>query len=358
VGAAPRRAEFAIMSGAARRRRRPAWSRLDDEALLDVRLRDLRLGLAGTAVQAGLTRLNRELAARGIAFRPHVWLAVDWFSPDGVPGFAVPFYLVHPRLTRLERKMTGEVEGTNRKWQMRILRHEAGHAFDSAYRLRRRARWRALFGPASRRYAAQYRARPASRHHVQHLGEWYAQAHPTEDFAETFAVWLQPHSDWRRRYALWPARRKLEYVAQLAAEIGRCAPPVKGRERVEALEDSTLTLREHYRRKCAAQRRRQRLLADVWLRKLFASAADAGPGARPAAALLRAHKLGLRTALCRRAGADRYAAQQILRLVIERCQQLGLRQRGTRRATLPKLRAALVRMARGYIASNALRMRL
>ncbi len=340
------------------KRRRPAWARLDDEALLDVRLCDLRLRLAGTVVQGRIARLYRELAARGIAFRPHAWLAVDWFSPDGVPGFAVPFYLAHPRLTRLERKMSGEVEGTNRNWQMRILRHEAGHAIDSAYRLRRRARWRALFGPASRRYAAQYRARPASRSHVQHLGEWYAQAHPTEDFAETFAVWLQPHSDWRRRYALWPARRKLEYVAQLASEIGRCAPPVNGRERIEALADSTLTLREHYRRKRAAQRRRQRLLADAWLRKIFASANRAQPAAPPAAALLRAHKLRLRAAIQKRAGTDRYGAQQIVRLAIERCQQLGLRQRGARRTSVPKLRAALVRMARGYIASDALRMRL
>jgi hypothetical protein len=340
------------------KRRRSAWARLDDEALLDVRLCDLRLRLAGTAVQARVLRLYRELAARGISFRPHAWLAVDWFSPDGVPGFAVPFYLAHPRLTRLERRMTGEAEGSNGNWQMRILRHEAGHAIDSAYRLRRRARWRALFGPASRRYAAQYRVRPASRHHVQHLGEWYAQAHPTEDFAETFAVWLQPRSDWRRRYALWPARRKLEYVAQLAAEVGRRAPPVSGRDRIEALEDNTLTLRQHYRRKRAAQRRRQRLLADGWLRKVFAPAEGAPRAAPPAATLLRALKYRLRAALRKRAGADRYAAQQIVRLAIERCQQLGLRQRGARRTTIPKLSAALVRMARGYIASDALRMRL
>jgi hypothetical protein len=340
------------------KRRRSAWARLDDEALLDVRLCDLRLRLAGTAVQARVLRLYRELAARGISFRPHAWLAVDWFSPDGVPGFAVPFYLAHPRLTRLERRMTGEAEGSNGNWQMRILRHEAGHAIDSAYRLRRRARWRALFGPASRRYAAQYRVRPASRHHVQHLGEWYAQAHPTEDFAETFAVWLQPRSDWRRRYALWPARRKLEYVAQLAAEVGRRAPPVSGRDRIEALEDNTLTLRQHYRRKRAAQRRRQRLLADGWLRKVFAPAEGAPRAAPPAATLLRALKYRLRAALRKRAGADRYAAQQIVRLAIERCQQLGLRQRGARRTTIPKLSAALVRVARGYIASDALRMRL
>ena len=101
---------------------------------------------------------------------------------------------------------------------MRILRHEAGHAIDSAYRLRRRARWRALFGPASRRYAAQYRARPASRHHVQHLGEWYAQAHPTEDFAETFAVWLQP------QVRLAPPLRRVARAAQARIRGGRWPP--------------------------------------------------------------------------------------------------------------------------------------
>ncbi|MDE2252505.1 MAG: hypothetical protein KGL25_13990, partial [Gammaproteobacteria bacterium] len=139
------------------------WTRLDDEQLLNLRLCDLPLRLEGTAVHARIRRLYRELAARGLAFRPHAWLAEDWFSPDGVAGFAVPFYLAHPRLTRLERKMTGVVEGSNANWQMRILRHEAGHAIDSAYRLRRRARWRALFGPSSKHYPRYYRPNPASR---------------------------------------------------------------------------------------------------------------------------------------------------------------------------------------------------
>ena len=338
------------------KRREPAWTRLDDEQLLDLRLCDLHLRLRGSGIEPRIERLYQELAARGLAFRPHAWLAEEWFSPDGVPGFAVPFYLAHPRLQRLERKMTGEAEGTNHNWQMRILRHEAGHAIDSAWRLRRRARWRALFGPASQRYAPHYRARPGSRRHVQHLGEWYAQAHPTEDFAETFAVWLQPHSDWRRRYADWPARAKLEYVAEVAGEIAHHRPPVQCRERIEALEDNTLTLREHYRRKRVALSRRHRARADGALRRVFGSVSGtAGAGA---AALLRAHKAKLRGVIEREAGADRYAAQQLLRLAIERCDHLRLPATGSRRALLPRLRSALVRMARGYIASDQLRLRL
>jgi hypothetical protein len=328
-----------------------------DEQLLDLRLCDLRLRLRGTPVQNRIARLYRELAARGIAFRPHAWLAEEWFSPDGVPGFAVPFYLAHPRLMRLERKMTGAVEGSNANWQMRILRHEAGHAIDSAYRLRRRARWRALFGHASRRYPAHYRARPASHHHVQHLGEWYAQAHPTEDFAETFAVWLQPKSSWRRRYAAWPAKRKLEYVAQVAEEIGGHRPAVAARDKIEAVEHNPRTLREHYRRKHRAERRRHRALADSLLRKVFTDRDSARPGAVPAARLLRDLKLSVRTTLEQRAGTDRYGAQQLLRMAIERCEHLHLYQRGSRRALVPKLRTALVRMARGYI-SEDIRLRL
>ena len=108
---------------------------------------------------------------------------------------------------------------------MRILRHEAGHAIDNAYRLRRRRRWREVFGPASRPYPARYRARAGSRRYVHHLGEWYAQAHPTEDFAETFAVWLTPKSAWRRNYAGWPALHKLQAVDRARRERARPARP-------------------------------------------------------------------------------------------------------------------------------------
>src|SRR6478609_3281895 len=214
--------------GTAIRRSGHAWNRLSDQELLNLRFCDLPLRLPGTALERRLHRVYGELERRDIKFRPHMWLAEEWFSPDGIPGIAVPFYLAHPRLLRLERRMMSEVEGGNSKWMMRILRHEVGHAIDTAWRLRRRARWREIFGPASLPYPEQYRARPGSRRYVQHLGDWYAQSHPTEDFAETFAVWLKPNSPWRRRYASWPARRKLEYVAQMAAEIGRHRPSARG----------------------------------------------------------------------------------------------------------------------------------
>src|SRR6188474_2386394 len=195
-----------------------SWTRMSDEQLLSLRFCDLKLKIERSPVAKRVRRLYRELDKRQIGFRPHVWLSEEWFSPDGVPGIAVPFYLAHPRLERLER---------------RIMRNVAGHAIDTAYRLRRRRRWREVFGPASLPYPDTYKARPGSRRYVQHLGEWYAQSHPCEDFAETFAVWLKPNSSWRRTYADWPAFHKLALVDELLEGVRGHRAPVRNREVIE-----------------------------------------------------------------------------------------------------------------------------
>src|SRR5580698_6357577 len=339
----------------AARARRFRWTHLSDEQLLRLRLCDLRLDLHRSPSKRHVDRLYSELNERGIRFRPHVWLSEEWFSPDGVPGIAIPFYLAHPRLKRLERKMTREVEGGNVNWCMRILRHEAGHAIDSAYRLRRRAHWRALFGPASTPYRARYRARPASRHHVQHLGDWYAQSHPTEDFAETFAVWLAPRSGWQRRYASWPALRKLRFVQQFAGELGTDRPPVRCRARIEPLDVNQRTLGQYYRGKIARERSRRGLLADRLLTRVFAAEPDRR--ALSAAKLLRSHKVRLRESIISKTGGDRYVAHQILRIAIDRSARLQLYVQGTQRDALRSTRSMLRSLARLYMRSPGLRLR-
>jgi hypothetical protein len=238
---------------------------------------------------------------------------------------------------------------------MRILRHEAGHAIDSAYRLRRRAHWRALFGPASEPYRSGYRARPASRHHVQHLGDWYAQSHPTEDFAETFAVWLAPRSGWQRRYASWPALRKLRFVQQVAGEFGAHRPPVRCRDRIEPLDLNQRTLAQHYRSKLAREPTRRGMLADRLLHGVFTTE----PGARglTAATLLRSNKAQLLTSMIRTTGVDRYAAYQVLRTAIDRGARLQLYVRGSQRASLRATRTMLRRLVRLYMRSQGLRLR-
>jgi hypothetical protein len=322
-------------------RRRPDWERLPEEQLLARRISGLGLSIRGTPVERGIRRLHRELDRRGIRLRPHCWVALEWFSPDGIPGIAVPFYLLHPRLRALQRRAAGEAEGGSARELMRLLRHEAGHAVDNAWRLRRRAGWRAAFGPASRRYAGSYRPRPGSRRYVQHLGGWYAQSHPAEDFAETFAVWLAPRSQWRRRYADWPpALRKLRYVDELMRELRGKRPVVRSRRVVEPARESRLTLRRFYGRADARSHGPNAPRIDAALRRLFAVPADGRQ--RPAAArVLREELPRLRRRVARQLGVSEYLVQEIASRMIARSSALGLRLRGSRRAVRGRL-AALV----------------
>jgi len=333
-----------------------SWTRLSDEQLLGLRFCDLKLKIERSPVAKRVRRLYSELDKRQISFRPHVWLSEEWFSPDGVPGIAVPFYLAHPRLERLERRMMRNVEGGSAESAMRILRHEAGHAIDTAYRLRRRKRWREIFGPASLPYPDTYRARPGSRRYVQHLGEWYAQAHPCEDLAETFAVWLKPNSSWRRTYAQWPAFHKLEFVDSLLEGVRGTRAPVRNREVVEPLRENTHTLADHYRRKLRRYSMYRRTVTDHLLERVFI--AERKRRASRASTFLRAHSLHLVNATMREMHAERYSVEQILRIVVERADKLQVWVRGSRRDALRHARWMLVYLTRLYAQGESPRLSL
>jgi hypothetical protein len=324
------------------RRGRHWWAALDDESLLDLRFCDLGLRITDSPLPAALERLDRELARRGFSFRPHVWLAEEWFSPDGTPGFALPFYLAHPRLARLERRFMHEVEGGNVRWLMRILRHETGHALDTAYGLRRRAGWRQTFGPVSRPYPTTYRPRTRSRSYVLHLGHWYAQSHPTEDFAETFAVWFAPNSAWRTDYEDWPALRKLRYVDGLMAQVRALPPLVRSRETVDPLGRNRRTLRQHYEEKLRYHSAAADGRYDVRLRRVFPGAG--ARGSTPAATFIRSVRPQLRRLLVRRTRLHPYLVHQVFRMVIQRCDELGLQVAGPRRVATRETLALLERI--------------
>lgn len=194
--------------------------------LLDRRICDLKLDLWQTPRAKLADRLYAELDAKGFEhFHPVIYLGDEWFSPGGVPAIAVPFYLADPRLAALERQLVGEAEGDKPALFMRLLRHECGHSFDHAYGVSGTREWKTLFGDKRRKYSPdQYHADPDSRDFVHHLPNFYAQSHPEEDFAETFAIWLDPKSRWRQKYRHWnKARLKLEYIEKIARQ---CAPKV------------------------------------------------------------------------------------------------------------------------------------
>src|SRR5215813_8445422 len=251
--------------------RRFAWASWSDERLLQLRLKDLKVTVDGTWLERCLHTVHDELGQRGLPIRPHAWISDEWFSAESSPGIAVPFYLAHPRLMRLERKMMADVEGGTVAECMRILRHEAGHVVQHSYQLQRRRRWQQLFGRSSIRYPNYYRPNPDSRNYVQHLRFWYAQSHPDEDFAETFAVWLTPRSNWRRRYFGWPAMKKLQYVDELMAELAGERPEITRRLLIEPLSRLNHTLAEHYQNKQAFYAGDSKRTYDRDLRRIFSS---------------------------------------------------------------------------------------
>jgi len=217
------------------------------------------------------------------------------------------------------------VEGASESQCMRILRHEAGHAIDAGYRLHRRKRWRELFGSFTEPYPDFYQPKPGSRQYVQHLPYWYAQAHPAEDFAETFAVWLTPRQSWRQRYATWPtALRKLEYVNDLMSEIVDQPPPVRCRRQVEPLSQCRKTLGEHYRQRRLDYANDWPDFFDVDLHKLFSN--DKRFAHRPtAASFLKGIRPDLRKIVAQWTGTHPYTIDQVLADMIDRCKELRLR---------------------------------
>jgi hypothetical protein len=311
----------------------PRWESWTDEQLLDLRLCDLGLRIRGTELERHVRTLYRELRAAGLTrFRPHVWLSDDWYTPDGVPGVAIPFYMAHARLAKLEFAQMLEVEGGTPEWCLRILRHEAGHALDNAYGLRRRRRRQALFGLSSKPYPEFYTPRPHSRSFVQHLEPWYAQSHPDEDFAETFAVWLTPDSPWRTRYQDWPALKKLEYVDRLMREIAAAAPRVTTARTVDALPRLHKTLREHYRDK----RQRYGVAApnayDRDLRRLFSDAPE-HRGNPSAAQFIQRVRKEVRVLVARWTGEYQYTINQVIDEIAKRSRELNLRLAASPEAT-------------------------
>ena len=289
-----------------------------------MRICDLKLSIKDTPLEKRIAQLNRELQDRGLKFKPHCWLSEDWFSPDDIPGIAIPFSLAHPRLMRLERKQLLEVEGGTHEWCMKILRHEAGHAIDTAFRMRRKARYRELFGKASQTYPEYYQPNPSSHDYVLHLEMWYAQSHPLEDFAETFAVWLRPGSRWRKRYRDWPALEKLEYVDEFMKSIQGKKPPVNSRKRVEPLSRIRKTLRTHYQRKRAHYGVDFPSIYDNDLRKLFSCNIEHSRN-MTAAAFLSRIRTELRRTVAKWTGEYTYTIDQVIQEMIERCRELKLR---------------------------------
>ncbi len=302
---------------------RESHTAVSHASLLERRIGDLNLRLDGTPVARLTRRLYDELERVGLMFRPPVYLSDDWGCPDRVPIIGVPFYMADPALTQLADELMEGVEAETDEEIMRYLRHEAGHAFNYAYRLYDTPEWTAMFGPFLRPYTDDYTPKTFSRSFVRHLPAWYAQKHPDEDFAETFAVWLDPRSNWREVYAEWGCLRKLKYVDELAGRIGAQPAPITADNYDTQEEYLGSTIAEHYSRTTPRRVEIPRAF-DTALQDIFTPLSADAKSESPAADFLRKHRRAIVRTVFYWTGLNYDLVRGLVIHLEERCSSLNL----------------------------------
>jgi hypothetical protein len=320
----------------------PPWATLPDDELLKFRICDLHVQIEDSELEPRVAQLSEELEHRGLRLRPASYLGDEWFSPAGSPVIAVPFYLAHPRLKQLELHQMLVVEGGTPSWCMQLLRHECGHAYDHAYEFSKRKEWVEVFGSPDLEYEPEtYRPRPYSKSFVQHLPNWYAQAHPDEDFAETFAVWLTLTPDeWCRQYRGWKALDKLQYIEALMQEVRQKVSPAKHDRRTWNASRSRRTLEKYYAAKRKLYAEDFPDVYDADLRSIF----EQGDfGNESAAQVMRSMRHRLSSAVVRWTGQHKYVVDMLVRRLITRTRELKL--------SAPRDHAALMMDLASYLST-------
>ncbi|PCJ52295.1 MAG: hypothetical protein COA79_24515 [Planctomycetota bacterium] len=294
-----------------------------DEELLNSRMCDFGLRIDRTPVQDKVAILYDELEKKGLSFRPVCYLGDEWFSPGGVPAISIPFYLAHPRLQAVENTMMLEVEGGSDEECMKLLRHECAHAIGHAFNLTERKKWQKVFGNPDSTYQEFYRYRPYSKSYVHHLKDHYAQSHPEEDFAETFAVWLNPNSDWKTLYNKWPAIDKLQYVNTLMNSLKKRECKVPYSPLAYQIKNLKRTLAKHYRIRKKLYAQDSENYFDNDLKKVF-QATKEGSSGTSAASYIRKSRSSIESSVAIWTLEKKFTIKRLLTQLIKRCHTLGL----------------------------------
>ena len=299
------------------------WRRMKEDKLMNETISRLGLMIEGSALEPLIARLYADLAAKNLTFNPPCFLADEWFCPVGVPAIGIPFYLASPRLRRLEKKMILEVEGGSTTEFMKLMRHEAGHAYSYAYGLYRKPAWRNLFGSAATEYPDTYHPRPYSKSYVTHLENWYAQSHPDEDFAETFAIWLTPGLNWRKRYKGWKALKKLEFVDKLMKSLHGKAPTCLPKPDLREFAGLNMKLKTYFKRKMKLYEDTYPHFYDRDLKSLFTDKEEERSAVKAADYLRKANDQLVR-AVAYWTKEKRYTIDQLMKRLVRRAGELGL----------------------------------
>jgi len=321
------------------------------EELLATRLCDLPLSIRTSWVQDCITKLYSELEMKGLRFKPHVWISEDWFSPDGICGFAVPFYILHPRLIRLETELIGEAEGGDRAWCQMLMRHETGHAIDNAYHLRKNKTRQELFGLTSSPYPESYIPNARSRNYVRHLDGHYAQAHPDEDWAETFSVWLAPRSGWRAKYEGWGAIDKLLHLDHMMENIKGKRPNSQNRSRMDDISKLKITLGDYYKEKRKRLGLEKTSVFKNDLKKIFPK-----KGEEPAWQFVHNYKAQIIGQVAKNTRLQHYKIKRMLVEVQNTCREEELHLKGNLKDSRNKLINLMTKKSQGFLKTGPQRI--
>lgn len=324
---------------------------LTDAEILKLRFKDLHLPLAGTEVEHYINQLYTELELKGLVFRPNVFFGDEWFSPEGMNAISVPFYLANTRLKNLEKSQMLEVEGGDPQWFMKLLRHEAGHCFDHCYKFSKRKKWHQVFGSPSLEYQPEtYRPQPYSKGYVKHLDHWYAQAHPDEDFAESFAVWLDESRDWKKEYNKWPvALAKLEYIEKLAKESVKLKIlSDKGRP-PSAVSRLSSTLEKFYQKRRREQADEYPDFYDNDLKHIFNGDVALSKRDFSAGRFMNRHRKTIVTTVVWATSERKYTIDALVKRLIGRCDELELRLGKTELQTTMEVASFLTSLVKNYL---------
>ncbi len=293
------------------------------QEILSKPIQQLGLKLEGSPLERFVQQLYKELDAKGLKkFRPGCYLTDEWGCPNMEPVIGIPFYLSDPKLQRLESEMN-DIEDTRQI--MMYMRHEAGHAFNYAYALYKTKEWRDLFGPFRRPYRENYKPVPFSRQFVRHMEGWYAQKHPDEDFAETFAVWLTPRSNWRKRYKDWGAMKKLLYMDRMGRKLGDADPVFAHGLTDITVDEMDVTVGEFYQRALDQQLMPGDLPLDTDLRDIFNVSRRRRNNVRPAVDLLRENRKVLVDKVNYWTGVQRPLVKKLIEAIEAKVTELNLR---------------------------------
>lgn len=324
------------------------WATLSDEDLLEKKICDLKLKIEESDLQVFVDVLYQNLQAKNILLKPKCYLADEWFVLEGETSIGIPFFLSHPRLKKLEEKMMLEVEGGSPEWFMKLLRHETGHSIYYGYHLHKRPEVNKIFGPPSSEETPQYyRPKPYSKSFVRHLDNWYAQAEPDEDFAETFAVWLTPTIDWKNYYKGWPALKKLQFMDQLMMEIAAKEPFPHANSGDYSVRDLKLKLRTYYQRKQKLYAQDYPDFYDHDLKEIFSY--EEGMAGISSVRFMKQNRKMIVDQVAEWTGEKKFIVNNLYKKLMERCEKIKIKYNKSDESVLIELVAYLTSMVSNYL---------